>query len=274
MIELLKMDIKRVLKDKLVIVMGILAIVFALLTPVLYAIISSVVDVSSDPVLQSIIYSKTIFFSNFSMTNNMGLIVPVLLAIVLCKDFSHGTVRNKIISGKSRSSIFFSMFIVCAVVLISVILLSAFLSLAVSLIFFDYQASPFALSDLGYFMASLLFEILMLLFLSALLSWLCSCMKNVGIAIVLYVAFAFVLLMLGGIIQVVAGVLQTMGHNGVLIDILQVMNRINVGMFPSYIGTGTTYSLKDVLYLTLPSLIGTLGFLGLGILGFKKKDIK
>ena len=32
--------------------------------------------------------------------------------------------------------------------------------------------------------------------------------------------------------------------------------------------------LEDVLYLTLPSLTGILGFLGLGLLGFSKMDLK
>ena len=37
MTELFKADLKRVLKDKLLLVMGILAIIFALGTPLLYA---------------------------------------------------------------------------------------------------------------------------------------------------------------------------------------------------------------------------------------------
>ena len=39
MTELFRADLKRVLKDKLVLVMGILAVVFALITPLLYAAI-------------------------------------------------------------------------------------------------------------------------------------------------------------------------------------------------------------------------------------------
>ena len=47
MVELLKTDLKRVFKDKLLFVMGILAVVFALLTPLLYAVIFSVGNLSS-----------------------------------------------------------------------------------------------------------------------------------------------------------------------------------------------------------------------------------
>ena len=272
--ELFRTDLKRVLKDKLLLVMGILAVVFALITPLLYAAIFSVDGPLNDPMLASLVSAKSQFFQSFSMTNNLGLIAPVLLAIVLCKDFSFGTVRNKIIAGKRRSAIFLSLFVVCALVLTTVMLLSAFISLGVSLIFFDYQPTPFTAADFGYFIVSLAFEVLVLLFMAALLSWLCASMKNVGTAIVLYVAITFLLVMLGSILQMVAGVLQINGENQRLVDILLVLDRLNVGRAVSYIGTGTSYTFKDVLYLTLPSLAGILGFLGFGLLGFTKKDLK
>ena len=274
MTELFRADLKRVLKDKLVLVMGILAVVFALITPLLYAAIFSGDGLLSDPLFSSLITAKAQFFQSFSMTNNLGLIAPVLLAIVLCKDFSFGTVRNKIISGKSRVAIYFSLFAVCALVLTCVMLLSAFVSLGVSLIFFDYQPQPFTATDFGYFMASLGFEVLVLLFMAALLSCLCICMKNVGGAIVLYVALTFLLMLVGSVIQVVVGFLQLTGTNEQLVEVLQVIDRLNVGRSVGYIGAGTSYDWKDVLYLILSPLVGILGFTGLGILRFRKKDLK
>ena len=272
--ELFRADLKRVLKDKLLMVMGILAVVFALITPLLYAAIFSSGGLLDDPMFSSLVSAKGQFFQSFSMTNNLGLIAPVLLAIVLCKDFSFGTVRNKIIAGKRRSSIYLSLFAVCALVLVSVILLSAFISLGVSLIFFDYQSTPFTFADFGYFMASLGFELLVLLFMAALLSWLCACMKNVGTAIVLYVAVTFLLMLVGSVVQVVASVLQITGNNQKLVDVLLFLDKINVGRAVAYIGAGTTYTWKDVLYLTLPSLAGICGFTGLGLWRFGKKDLK
>ena len=96
MTNLFRADLKRVLKDKLLLVMGILAVVFALITPLLYAAIFSSDGLLDDPLFASLVTAKSQFFQSFSMTNNLGLIAPVLLAIVLCKDFSFGTVRNKV----------------------------------------------------------------------------------------------------------------------------------------------------------------------------------
>lgn len=274
MIELLRADFKRVLKDKLIFIMAILAIVFALVTPLLYAVIFSMAGVIEEDMLGMLINAKGQFFQSFSMGNNMGLIAPVLLAIVLCKDFSYGTVRNKIISGKRRSHVYLSTFIVCSTVLISVFMISAFISLGVSLIFFEYQPTPFTASDFGYFMASLGFELLVLLFMSALLSYLCCCMKNVGIAIVLYVAISLLMVILGSVVQVLYTIMQEMGGQDGLVKFLEVLNSLNVGMYSSIIGMGTSYSLSDVLYLTLTPLVFIVGLLGLGLFGFCKKDLK
>ncbi len=274
MTNLLKADFKRVFKDKLLLVMGIIAVAFALITPLLYVIMFASIGMDSDPMISSLISGKVQFFSSFSLGNNLGLIAPVLLAIVLCKDFSFGTVRNKIISGKSRSAIFISLFSVCSLTLIAVMFLHAFITLGFCLIFFEYQATAFTVSDFWYFLISIVFEILVLLFVAALLSWLCVAMKNVGLVIVMYVAISFALVMIASIIQIIISIVQASGDNKLLVDVLEVINRLNVGNASSYIGMGTKYTLKDVLYLTLPSLIGTVGLLGLGILAFNKKDLK
>lgn len=278
MTGLLKADFRRVFRDKLLLIMGILAVAFALITPLLYAVLFSGNEAMSDPMVEQMlsgyISAKNQFFGSFSIGNNLGLIAPVLLAIVLRKDFSFGTIRNKIISGKSRSAIYLSLFTTCSVVLIGVMLLHAFVTLGISLIFFDYQAAPFTLSDFWYFLESLAFDLLTLLFVSALLSWLCASMKNVGLVIVLYVAIAFFLVMAGSIIQVVITILQELDRNESTISVLRFINRINVGNAAAHIGTGTSYSLEDVLYLTVPSIAGILGFTGLGLWRFNKKDLK
>ena len=278
MTGLLKADFRRVLKDKLLMVMGILAVVFALITPLLYAAIFSgsvaVEGEIAEEMVSGFISGKAQFFGSFSMGNNLGLIAPVLLAIALCKDFSFGTVRNKIIAGKSRSAIFLSLFITCSAVLIAVMLLHAFITLGVSLMFFDYQPAEFTVSDFWYFVQSLAFDILVLLFIAALLSWLCASMKNVGLVIVLYIAISFFLVMAGSIIQVIVEVLEVTGGNQRTVDLLRFLDRINVGTAVSYIGMGTEYTLEDVLYLTVPASAGILGFLGLGLWQFNKKDLK
>lgn len=273
--DLLKADFRRVRKDKLLLVVGILAAAFAIMTPGLYALLFSFIGWEEGTFLfPNNAYAKNHFFGAFSVGNDFGLVCPILMAIVLFKDFSQGTIRNKIISGKSRVQIFLSLFITCAVVMIGIILLHAILTLCFSLLFFEYQSAPFDGWDLLYLLESILFEIFVLLFYSAILSWLCVCMKNVGVVIILFIAFSLLLPLIGFITGTAHSIMEATDGNQSTISILHFITRINVGRASSYIGIGYSYDLEDVLYLTFPPLIGSAGFAGLGLLHFRKKDLK
>lgn len=273
--NLLLSDFRRVFKDKLMLVILILAVAFSLFTPVLYAVIFSFgAEGLDDPTISMLINAKSQFFQCFSMGNNLGLIMPVLLGIIICKDFSHGTIRNKIISGSSRGRIYASMFIVCATVITAVMMLHAFLSLGVSLLFFEYQPEPFELADAGYFVASLAMELLLTVFMGAILSWLCACSKNVGLVIVLYIAIAFALVMVGSITQLAATFLDMQEDTKAVADIFELLTNINPAMLSSRVGIGREYSLEEVMYNTVPQIVCGAGLYAIGLVKFKKRDIK
>ena len=67
--ELMKVDFRRMLKDRLLIVMGILAVVFALITPLLYALLFTDEGMASDPMFTGMISAKSQFFQSFSIGN-------------------------------------------------------------------------------------------------------------------------------------------------------------------------------------------------------------
>lgn len=277
--KLIRIDFRRIFKDKLFLVVCILSAVFALATPLLYAAIFSGLDILMEgdtELLEMLgigIEGKTIFFSSFSLSNNLGLILPVLLAIILCKDFSYGTVRNKIICGCSRRNIFASMYVTCASTLFGIVLLQGLLSLGVALIFFPYSSGGFG-AEAGYFFASLGMELMVFLFVSALLCFLCVWAKNAGVAVVLYAAVAFGLTMVASILQIGALALSFDEEKEVLLKLLEFFQNVNVFSYSTVIGSGTEYSLGTALYCTLSPAVGTAAFLGLGFLTFGKKDVK
>lgn len=277
MTGLLRSDFKRFFQDKLFLVVCILGVIFAVTTPLLYAVLVGMMgqmDPTSEAMLGSYMTAKGQFFSSFSFSNNLGLIAPLLIGIVLFKDFSYGTIRNKIISGHSRSSIFLSIFVVCLTALFGTVLAHALLTLGISLPFFDYQTTPFALADLWYLLESLLFELLVYVFAAAFVSWLCVMMRNIGTLIVLYVAVVLGFTMIGTIVQTVGMVMAMepgMERTG---EILEFFNRINVFMSSATVGQGTAYETKDVWYYVLPPLAGTAALLGHGLWRFNRKDLK
>lgn len=274
MLNLLKADLKRAWKDKLFLVLCILAGVFAVTTPLLYKGIFVLMDMEEllemGDLLGNQFTAKGMFFTSFSPSNNFGLILPILTAIILCKDFSHGTVRNKIICGKSRTKVYFSLFLACSILMIGFILVQAIVTLLVSLLMFDYQADPFTISDFGYLMASIAFEFVVYLFISALLTFFVVSMKNAGTAIVMYFVVNFVMLIVGSITQTALLLADTTAAS---YKFLRFFNDAN--MFTSLlIGGGATYQWKEVLTILLPniSLCGLFIFFGWTI--FRKKDLK
>lgn len=274
MVNILKTDFKRVLKDKLFLVLCILGVVFAIITPVLHHVILSSAGEVAEQLFADLTYAKTHFFTAFSLSDNLGLIAPILLSIVLCKDFSFGTVRNKIISGKKRVEIFLSLFTVCFTVLWCIIFLHALINLGVSLIFFDFQQGDFTASSFFYTLASIGFQMLVYLNVAAIISALCACSKNVGIAIVLYFVASFGFTLISGILTIGNAILTANGDSQFALDIIDFFQRINIFYTCATIGKGAEYELKDTLYYVIPPILGTAAFLGLGILKFNKKDLK
>lgn len=267
--ELLKTDLKRILKDKLFLVACILGIIFAISSPLLSKILIVGLNIEEE-LGASISSAKSMFFSAFSLSGNFGLILPILISIVLCKDFSHGTIRNKIICGKTRTNIFLSMFISGTIVICGAMLAHALLTLVVSLFFFPYQTAPFTIDSFWYLLLSMLFAILIYVFISALISFLSVCMKSAGLAVILYIAVNFLFSIVGTVIAVVAVFVPQDNSSAKILEILQKANLFTT----TYIGTGTSYSLLDVLCILAPIIIGTTVCLFLGNYIFKKKDLK
>ena len=270
MTNLLAVDFKRVLKDKLFFVVCILAAVFAVITPLLYALLLGGMEEMLGTMGLSM-SAKSQFFDSFSLGNNLGLIAPVLLAIILCKDFGQGTVRNKLIGGNTRNSIVLSMFTVAFVVLFGVMLLHALLTFGLALIFFPYSdGAAFSLSELGYFLASLGLEFVLYLVLAALVVWLCVVMKNVGLVIVAYIAIVMGMTIVTSLLQLGGMVLE----EATVKTLIEAVQSINVFNFALVIGKGSTYALKDLLCCILTPLVGAGALMGWSLLKFRRKDLK
>lgn len=269
--NLLKTDLQRVLKDKLFIALCIIAGAFAFVGPVLYKLLFSALN--AEELLSMLgmeVNGKMLFFNAFKPGDNFGLVAPILIAIILCKDFSHGTIRNKIICGKSRTSVFLSLFTTAWIYICGIILAHALLTLLLSLMFFEYQATAFTWKDLGYLLLSIGFEILVFSFIAALIIFLCVSMRKAGLVIVLYIAVVFFFAIVGGVTMIAE---QFSTPDTSAAKLLEIFNKINI-FSSTLIGGSTSYSISDLLYIILPPVLGTALFGWLGLKIFKKKDLK
>lgn len=276
MLNLLVSDLKRIFKDKIFLVACIIGAFFAIVTPVLLFTIFTLLeyfDLGGLDILGTSFTGKVLFFNCFAPGNNFGLILPILIVIIILKDFSFGTVRNKIISGHSRLNIFLSYFISTFIVIAICIFGYAFLSLGVSLLFTPYQFEPFTFNDVIYFFSSIGFVLLGYMFIAALISLIGIITKNIPITIVLYVVVTMAFTMLSTFLEMGILVLEFTDKD-ILISIVTIIKNCNIfGALTNRIGHLSTYTFGDVLYFTLPSLIGIVLFITCGISIFKKKDI-
>ena len=267
-------DLKRILKDKLFLVTCIIAGALALVNPLLYKVLFSALSLEEMGDMSAFgigVSAKSMFFSAFLPGDNLGLIMPLLIAIIICKDFSQGTVRNKIIAGKERTQIFFSHFFAATLTMCALMLLHALLTLGISLCLFEYQAAPFAMTDLGYLLVSILFELLVYVCIAAIVCFVCVFAKNMGLCILTYLGFSMLCSLVGAGVQVAFAL--TNPESKVLYGVLEFFNNVNL-YTSTLIGGGTSYSLKDVLYIVLPPLLGACGFASLGAMLLQKKDLK
>ena len=261
-------DLKRILKDKLFMVTCIIAGAFALFNPLLYKLILDTVDITQ--LLGMTVNAKSLTFSAFLPGDNLGLVTSILMAIILCKDFSHGTVRNKIISGYPRSRILLSNLLASASVMCGLMLMHAMLTLGFSLFFFPYQPEAFCLSDLGYLLLSILFEMAVYFAIAAILTFCAMNAKNAGICILIYLAISLGFSLVGSIFQVCGMFLDPTSGAYEVINFLNAFNLFN----PSLIGAGVTYSAKDILYILIAPVTFTVLATLLGTKLFARKNLK
>lgn len=276
MAKLLKVDLKRIFKDKLLLVVAIIGVVLALTTPLIYKFIYLFIGADDTGLLGSLLSIKTMFYSSFSLSNNIGFIIPVFLLIIMSKDFSYGTIRNKMISGSSRTNVFLSMFISCSIVIVLAMLAYAALNGLLTVALFSNEMAPITKEGVLYFILSILFEILIYIFIAALLSFINVFAKNVGLKIILYVALAFGLIMIYSIVQVAMSVLVINGtENQLLMDLLEALLKLNVFYSNAgIIGAVDKYIAEDIIYILVSTILGTGLFVFLGIVSMNKKDIK
>lgn len=276
MAKLLKVDLKRIFKDKLLLVVAIIGVVLALTTPLIYKFIYLFLGADDTDLLGSLLSIKTMFYSSFSLSNNIGFIIPVFLLIIMSKDFSYGTIRNKIISGSSRTNVFLSMFISCSIVIVLAMLAYAALNGLLTVALFSNEMASITKEGVLYFVLSILFEILIYIFIAALLSFINVFAKNAGLKIILYVALAFGLIMIYSIVQVSMSVLIINGtENQLLIDLLEALLKLNVFYSNAgIIGAVDKYIAEDIIYILVSTILGTGLFVFLGIVSMNKKDIK
>ena len=275
--ELLKTDLRRMLKDKLFLVAIFIGLGLALFTPLMYKVLVLVLEEAAEmeDIFGMLFTAKGILGTSFAPLNNFGLILPVFLAIIIYKDFSYGTIRNKIISGKSRVSIYLSLLLSSAIVMTICMLGYALIQFGFASLLLDYSIGVKMVEDLPYIILTLLFGVICYLFITSIIVFLCASFKNVGLAIVLYFGGCFLLTILATITSTAYSAIEMLEGKEALKNVFEFLTNINLFYFLNgVIGYVDEYLNTEIAYIIIDSILFGGLFVLFGILIFRKKDLK
>ncbi|MCR5647362.1 MAG: ABC transporter permease [Acholeplasmatales bacterium] len=144
MLNLLKADFYRILKSKVLKVSIVLAVLIPLVLVMMSYGVSKIAEsamVDDSGVIKSMFSGRRMIASSFSLTDNFGLILPIFGAIFVSSDLKNGTLRNKIISGHNRKSIYFSHLIVTMIYNLCIIFIYSGVMALFSCLLFGYGKS-------------------------------------------------------------------------------------------------------------------------------------
>lgn len=283
--NLIKAELYRVFKDKLFLILCIIAGAMSLFLALMYFGLGSLL-IEDGVTIREVFSAASLALSSFSPFSNFGLVVAIFLCILLGKDYTQGTVRNKIIMGKSRAEIFFSNLIVTVIIIMIVVVGFAILNFAISSIFFNTGITT---DNIVSFLSQFALQILGWLVLATAIAFYSAAMKNAGVTIVTYIGIGLFLTIVGPVIAGVAGVVTSPdGGYENLKWLFDLITNINIPFIMGSLLTGNA-SLVSMLgdtsvvselpvefyceYIGSCVAFATL-FVGLGYLAFNKKDIK
>ena len=266
--KLFAADMYRIKKSKLTLILLIISVglpIFLVLVSFVMSLFAS--SLTSDPteeaLLESMFNAKTLMASSFSMTNNLGLIIPIFSAIIVGADLSSGTLRNKIIAGHKRSHIYLSHLFTMIIYDIVAITIGFVVTALLSIALFGYgvEFNSDEVLNLVYFIITGIMAFAFLASLSALFSLV---IKSTPLAIVLVVVLTFS-------ISLIASALPLLEF----FDIEKI--KYLMYLVPSYVNTQYASDKIDTVMFIM-STVSYLFYIALntllGIVIFKNKELK
>ena len=258
--KLIKANIFRVLKSKLFFISLIIAVALPLMTVASFKMILSMTDALKEiegAMLAGTLSGRGILASNYNLSNNIGLIVPIFAGVFVILDFSSGSLRNKIIAGQKRNSVYLSHFITSALYAVLIVSLNmAFTALFIALFQMDYGVEINS-AEIWNIAKLIISGTLTYIFVASLSTLIAMSTRSLPLTIILSLTFALIV----GIIVLVVPKIPT--------DNIEYLGAI----IPSYCAQ---FGIEDAVFIegnictVLFSVINIIA----GTLLFKFKDIK
>lgn len=272
--HLLSAEFMRLFKSKTLLLTTIIFSAFSVLGVVVLHFIFQDIQVVPDTTPGIITFDPLMsFYATNTLTNyfsdylTIGIFIALIINLINTKDYSQGTIRNFMVSGESRTTIYLTKAIITSIATIIFIGISIIVVTLASTIVTGWSTT-FASIDLLEFLGRSLLVILIYIAFSTIITFFAHLFQSSGkvIAITLVICFVF---------QILYGLytynLYISGGSGSVF--LEIITKIFVPVHLAGV-TSLGGELNDILFAVLASVLTILLFTILGILKFKQRDLK
>lgn len=263
MIKLMRSSLYKLFRDKTFHIILIIGVVVSVFMPLLYLIIDS-----QTGNIGSTCYGYNLIIQSASPVQNFGIAIPINLITFIIGEFNYGTIRNKIIAGNKKSSIYLSLFIngliFSFILLFAYMLISSLLATA----FGGFSSEPLNKEQINALLLFLINVVLVYVTLTALSVLTATTFRHIGGSIsgtVVLMTFSFV-------VSIIVFLSSENTPTGLLIfNPLALSSFVSLGLMP----LEQIMKIENImLYQVLSNLFYTSIFLLLGTYLFQKRDVK
>lgn len=265
--NLLKNEIYRLTKEKSSLVLLILAVAIPFFTVGMVVLVARLAE-NMDPTISIAPPFSSIFTADFSSNNTILMIFFIIMIVGNSRDFSYGTIRNKIIAGYKRTHIYFAKQIITiafALILVVVYLLSDILFYSIFLGFeTEIISNPFL-----YYLELFIIGLLTILVAVSFAQLLSTLFIKTGKTILMYFVFMLVYEL----------IVETIISSFIIQNDYEMIEQIYElqSWFPDV--QATIYSTGDtsnnlLLKTVITSIVCIVGFNYFAINSLKRKEIK
>jgi hypothetical protein len=258
MLNLLRADFFKLKKDRTFMAAIIIMFIFSILNPLTFLILKNMVNTEMPDQFANLFDAsgRGVFLMGFNIFNNSGLILPIMIVLFLAREFQYGTIRNKLITGKSRVQVYLSDLIVGTVFGIVMVTILSVLSLAIGTLILGY-GSAFSLSFILKVYISGLFIFIVSFAISTFLVFVT---RSIAFSLIVNL---FLLVIVGALGTALSG-------KNVILD--KIMNLTIVGQTVTVMAgqVTTAFMFKTVLTSIVTLIVITFA----GIILFEKADLK
>ena len=270
--KLLKNEFFTILKNKSFYINLMIYIAISIFTTLVYGIIKLTAD-SSIPLVLTF---ETVFPTFFGFSNSIYALI-ITIIFINSRDYSLGTIRNKITAGYTRNQIYFSKLISIFTVSLGFFLSALLVNVALggAMLGFDGMVLVDTLKMLLMGMLLIIFAIVLVFLISLSFK---SPGASIGVSLGIFIGFTListVVLTLSSI--TIPGETAIIDPEGPLIQVLKFIPFFqNATITGGLMGMGGISSVPtpDFLIYTLSSTVFIVGFIVLGLFKFRRMDMK